>query len=43
MLNAIAGSLITYMLAKVAVNTGSARNTKQIPEGSRVGTIHALQ
>jgi ABC-type uncharacterized transport system permease subunit len=39
MLNAIAGSLVTYLLAKVAVTTGNSRNTKPIPEGSRVGTV----
>jgi ABC-type uncharacterized transport system permease subunit len=40
MLNAIAGSLVTYFLLKVGVSNGNATNTKQIPEGSRVGTIH---
>jgi len=40
MLNAIAGSLITYFMLKVGVSNGNARNTKQIPEGSRVGSIH---
>lgn len=39
MLNAIAGSLIGYFLSKIGVNNGNATNTKQIPEGSRVGTI----
>ena len=39
MLNAIAGSLIGYFIARVGVNTGNATNTKAIPEGSRVGTI----
>ena len=39
MLNAIAGSLVTYFLLKVGVSNGNATNTKAIPEGSRVGTI----
>ena len=39
MLNAIAGSLITYFIFKIGVNNGNATNTKPIPEGSRVGTI----
>jgi ABC-type uncharacterized transport system permease subunit len=39
MLNAIAGSLIGYFLAKVGVNTGNATNTKAFPEGTRVGEI----
>ncbi len=39
MLNAIAGSLIGYMIRRVGVNTGNATNTKQIPESSRVGTF----
>ena len=38
MLNAIAGSLVTYFLLKVGVSNGNATNTKPIPEGSRVGT-----
>jgi simple sugar transport system permease protein len=40
MLNAIAGSLITYFIFKIGVNTGNATNTKTMPEGTRVGTIH---
>jgi ABC-type uncharacterized transport system permease subunit len=40
MLNAIAGSLITYFIFKIGVNNGNATNTKPIPEGSRVGTLH---
>ncbi len=40
MLNAIAGSLVTFLLVKVALTTGNSRNTKPIPEGSRVGTIN---
>jgi ABC-type uncharacterized transport system permease subunit len=39
MLNAIAGSLITYFIFKIGVNNGNATNTKSIPEGSHVGTI----
>jgi ABC-type uncharacterized transport system permease subunit len=39
MLNSIAGSLITYFIFKIGVNTGNATNTKTIPEGARVGTI----
>lgn len=39
MLNAIAGSLIGYMIRRVGVNNGNATNTRSIPEGSRVGTI----
>jgi ABC-type uncharacterized transport system permease subunit len=40
MLNAIAGSLITYFLVRIGVNNGNATNTKPIPDGSRVGTIN---
>jgi simple sugar transport system permease protein len=40
MLNAIAGSLITYFIFKIGVNNGNATNTKTMPEGTRVGTIH---
>jgi ABC-type uncharacterized transport system permease subunit len=40
MLNAIAGSLISYFILKIGVNNGNATNTKPIPEGARVGTIH---
>jgi simple sugar transport system permease protein len=39
MLNAIAGSLISYFIFKIGVNNGNATNTKTIPEGARVGTI----
>jgi len=39
MLNAIAGSLITYFILKIGVSNGNARNTKPIPEGSRVGSL----
>src|SRR4051794_10308068 len=39
MLNAIAGSVITYFIFKIGVNNGNATNTKAIPDGSRVGTI----
>jgi ABC-type uncharacterized transport system permease subunit len=40
MLNAIAGSLIGYFISKIGVNNGNATNTKEIPSGSRVGSIH---
>jgi general nucleoside transport system permease protein len=40
MLNAIAGSLISYFIFKIGVNNGNATNTKQMPDGTRVGTIH---
>jgi simple sugar transport system permease protein len=40
MLNAIAGSLISYFIFKIGVNNGNATNTKQLPTGTRVGTIH---
>jgi ABC-type uncharacterized transport system permease subunit len=40
MLNYVAGSLITYFILKIGVSNGNARNTKPIPEGSRVGSIH---
>jgi ABC-type uncharacterized transport system permease subunit len=43
MLNAIAGSLITYFIFKVGVNNGNATNTKQIPSGARVGTINLFK
>jgi len=42
MLNAIAGSLIAYCILQIGVDTGNARNTKQIPEGARVGTIEVF-
>ena len=40
MLNAISGSLITYFIFKIGVNNGNATNTKTMPTGTRVGTIH---
>jgi ABC-type uncharacterized transport system permease subunit len=40
MLNAIAGSLIGFLISKIGVNNGNATNTKQIPAGSHVGTIN---
>jgi ABC-type uncharacterized transport system permease subunit len=43
MLNAIAGSLIGYLIDKVGVNNGNAINTKTIPEGSRIGTINVFK
>lgn len=39
MLNAIAGSLIGYLIKQWGERTGNATNTKQMPEGTRVGTI----
>ncbi len=39
MLNAIAGSLIGYLITRWGVNNGNATNTKTMPEGTRVGTI----
>lgn len=38
MLNAIAGSLIGYLLVKWGVATGNARNTKMMPKDTWVGT-----
>lgn len=38
MLNAIAGSLIGYLLVKWGVSTGNARNTKLMPEDTWVGS-----
>src|SRR3954463_9161152 len=39
MLNAIAGSVISYFIFKIGVNNGNATNTKAMPESSRVATI----
>ncbi len=39
MLNAIAGSLVGYLLTRVGTSTGNSRSTKQIDEGSWVGGI----
>ena len=39
MLNAIAGSLIGYLISRIGVNNGNATNTRTIPEGSHVGMI----
>src|ERR1700712_3225951 len=43
MLNAIAGSLIGFLISKIGVNNGNATNTKQIPAGSHVGTINLFR
>jgi general nucleoside transport system permease protein len=43
MLNAIAGSVITYIIFKIGVNNGNATNTKAMPEGTRVGTINLFK
>ena len=40
MLNAIAGSLIGYLITRWGVNNGNATNTKTIPEGARVGSFN---
>ncbi|MCW2822904.1 MAG: sugar transporter permease [Marmoricola sp.] len=39
MLNAIAGSLVGYLLTRVGSSTGNTRSTKQIEQGSWVGGI----
>jgi ABC-type uncharacterized transport system permease subunit len=39
MLNAIAGSLIGYLITRWGVNNGNATNTKTIPDGSHVGSL----
>ncbi len=39
MLNAIAGSLVGYLLTRVGESTGNSRRTKSIDEGSWVGGI----
>ena len=39
MLNAIAGSLVGYLLTRVGTSTGNTRSTKTIDEGSWVGGI----
>ncbi len=39
MLNAIAGSLVGYMLTRVGESTGNSRRTKRIDEGSWIGGI----
>jgi ABC-type uncharacterized transport system permease subunit len=39
MLNAIAGSLIGYLITRVGVSNGKASNTKTMPRGSWVGNI----
>src|SRR6476659_311280 len=43
MLNAIAGSVITYIIFKIGVNNGNATNTKAMPQGTRVGTINLFK
>ena len=39
MLNAIAGSLIGYLISRIGINNGNATNTKAMPESTHVGTI----
>ncbi len=39
MLNAIAGSLIGYLITRVGVSNGKASNTKTMPHGTWVGNI----
>jgi ABC-type uncharacterized transport system permease subunit len=39
MLNAIAGSLIGYLITRVGVSNGKASNTKTMPRGTWVGNI----
>lgn len=39
MLNAIAGSLIGYLITRIGRVEGASRSTQPVPEGSRVGTI----
>ena len=39
MLNAIAGSLIGFLIRRIGVNNGNATNTRTMPEGTRVGTL----
>jgi len=39
MLNAIAGTLIGYLIRRIGVNNGNATNTRTMPESTRVGTI----
>jgi ABC-type uncharacterized transport system permease subunit len=39
MLNAIAGSLIGYLITRVGVSNGNARNTKTMPESTWLGSI----
>ncbi|SDS32926.1 simple sugar transport system permease protein [Nocardioides scoriae] len=42
MLNAIAGSLIGYLIKRWGENTGNSTNTRSMPEGSRIGTLAVL-
>jgi ABC-type uncharacterized transport system permease subunit len=39
MLNAIAGSLIGYLIVRVGTSNGRASNTKTMPEGTWIGSI----